>query len=469
MKLRNPFLSCGREYRELGRLGFPVLVTQVGIIVVSFADTMMVGAYGLDELAAAAFVNSCFMIPILMLMGFASGMTPLIGALYGRGEHREAGRVMKAGLQMNVLMAVCFTAVMGAVYPFLDCFGQDPELLPLIREYYLIIICTLVPMSVFNTLQQTANGTTDTATPMWIIICCDFINIGGNWLLIYGNCGFPELGLAGAGVSTLVSRTVAMLALVLVVRLRRRYRKYYMGASERNVGGTLRRRVWLTSYPVMVQNGVECGLWTLGAIVSGWFGKVQLASYQVVNTIAQLGFMVYLSIGVASSIRVANFTGGRDSAGIRRVARAALHMNLLLCTVSSLVFIFFTADLVRLFTQEESVRAAAMLLVAPLVLYQYGDAVQITYANSLRGTSVVKPLFWISIVSYIMVGVPLMLFLSRGLGMESVGVYYSFNGALATASVLLVMAFGKAVAGKELEFRTASVESFGSRKVPHVD
>ncbi|MDE6144440.1 MAG: MATE family efflux transporter, partial [Muribaculaceae bacterium] len=154
-----------QSYASLLKIGFPVLVTQLGVIVVSFADTMMVGAYGLDELAAAAFVNSLFLIAVVMLMGFAGGVTPLIGALYGKGDHHEGGLTLRASLQVNVIMATAFTAIMGGIYFFLDKFGQDPDILPLAREYFLIILFTMIPMAVFNCFQQTANGTTDTATP----------------------------------------------------------------------------------------------------------------------------------------------------------------------------------------------------------------------------------------------------------------------------------------------------------------
>ena len=142
--------SYKEEYKNLIRLGLPVLVTQVGIIVVNFADTMMVGTYGTEELAAAAFVNSLFIIATVMQIGFASGITPLIGALYSRGEHHEAGRTLRAGLQMNIILSLSFTLIMGGLYFLLDRFGQPEELLPLIRSYYLIILATLLPMSVFN-------------------------------------------------------------------------------------------------------------------------------------------------------------------------------------------------------------------------------------------------------------------------------------------------------------------------------
>ncbi len=441
------------EYKNLWRLGLPVLITQVGIIVVNFADTMMVGAYGTDELAAAAFVNSIFMIATVMQIGFASGMTPLIGALYSRKENTEVGITLRAGLQINVIVSLCFTAIMGTLYFFLDRFGQPEELLPLIRSYYLIVLATLLPMAIFNCCQQTANGTTDTATPMWMILCANAINILGNYTLIYGHFGAPQLGLVGAGLSTLTARYLAMTGILLFLLFSKRYSPYIKGLREGSAkSGSVRMKVWTTSYPVMIQSGVECFLWSFGAIVSGWFGKIQLASYQVVNTIAQLGFMTFMSFGVATSIRVANYTGLRDINGMRRITSAGLHLNLLLATIASLVFLIGGRHLIHAFTPDPEVITAALALIVPLILYQYGDAIQLTYANALRGTSHVMPMLWISIVSYIIVGIPLLLFLAKVLDWHNIGVYYSFSGALIVASVLLIRAFGATVRKKEAEF-----------------
>lgn len=440
-----------QSYASLLKIGFPVLITQLGIIIVNFADTMMVGAYGLNELAASAFVNSLFLIVMVMLMGFAGGVTPLIGALYGKGDHKEGGLMLRASLQVNLIMSLVFMLVMSILYFFLDYFGQDPDILPLAKRYYLIILFTLVPMAIFNCFQQTANGTTDTATPMWIILFADVLNIAGNYLLIFGKCGCPELGLAGAGISTLTARTVAAVVMVAVFASRRRYRPYWQNLLRSHAGRRRRISVWNTSYPLMIQSGVECGLWSAGAVVSGWFGKVELGAYQVVNTIAQLGFMTYMSFGWAVSIRVANFTGVSDYRGIRKATYAGLHLNFVLCAIASLIFFFFTKDLVLLFTPEADVAAVAVTLVGPLILYQFCDATQLTYVNALRGTSEVKPLLWISIVSYIVVGIPLMLFMAETLGMEIVGVYYSFSGALLVASALLIVAFRRAIRAKELK------------------
>ena len=197
------------EVAALLRLGVPILLTQVGVVVVSFADTMMVGGYSTEALAAAAFVNNFFMVPMVMLMGFAAGLTPIIGSLYSRRRHSDVGRTLAAGLRLNVAAAVALMAIMGILFFFLDRRGQPAELLPLIRSYYLIVMASMLPAPFFNACQQTANAVTDTATPMWIILGANALNILGNWLLIYGHWGLPELGLDGAGISTFVARLAA--------------------------------------------------------------------------------------------------------------------------------------------------------------------------------------------------------------------------------------------------------------------
>lgn len=428
-------------YSILFRLGLPVLVTQLGTIVVSMADTMMVGAYGTRELASAAFVNNLYMVPIVMQMGFAGGVTPLIGALWGAGRFRDAGSMLRVALRLNVTLAMFVCLVMGGLYFALPHMGQPPELLPLVKEYYLIVLASVIVGSLFYPCMQMAMGVTDTVSPMVIIVGGNLLNIAGNYLLIFGHCGMPELGLAGAGLSTLLARVACSVAMVWVVTRSRRYRPYREGLRCPVPVPGQRRGLWRTSVPVMIQSGVECSLWGLGAVVSGWYGKEQLAAYQVVLVMGQLGFMTYMSFTTATSIRVANLTGVGDRAGILATARAGLRMILCLATLASLTFMLFGRGILTLFTLDPAVIGVGVTLVFPLVLYQYADAVQMTYVNALRGTSRVRPLIPISVTSYLLVGAPVMLFLASGLGMASAGVYYSFSVALVLAAVLYRRSF----------------------------
>lgn len=429
------------EYRSLFKLGLPVMATQVGIILVAFADTSMVGAYGVDQLAAAAFVNSIFMIPTVMQIGFASGITPLIGALFGRKDHDGVGRTLRAGLQTNSFLSLGLTALMAVLYFFLGDFGQPEELLPLIREYYLIILASLFPMAIFNCSQQTANAMTDPASPMWIILGANVINILGNYLLIFGKFGCPELGLNGAGISTLVARWLSVFGVLYVLGFTKRYRPYMKGALGASRVGSIRRKVWSISWPMMVQSGFEMALWSLGAVVCGWFGKIQLAAYQVINTISQLGFMIFLSFGVAVSIRTSNFTGVGDTVGIRRATIAGIHINMVLATIASVGFLVFGPHLVEFFTPDHDVIASARMLIIPLVLYQYGDASQLTFANSVRGMGNPRPFLWVALIAYLLIGVPALFALACGFDLGNVGVYYSFSFALFSAAIILYLSY----------------------------
>lgn len=429
------------EYSALTKLGFPVLLTQLGVIVMSFTDTLMVGAYGVEQLAASAFVNSTFLIPLVMLSGLAAGITPLAGALFTMGQHRETGRIARAGLEINILVSLIFTAIMGGIYFVLDGFGQPDELMSEIRRYYLILLATPLPMALFNSLAQTSNGMTDTRTPMWCMLGAISVNIIGNWLLIFGHFGCPRLGLAGAGHATVLSRWAGVAVIYTIYMRSKRYAGCRDGLLSPGNLGAERRKVWVTSYPVMIQNGIECMLWSVGAIVCGWYGKIQLAAYQIVNTIGQLGFMIYMSVGIAVSIRVANYCGLIDEQGAGRAARAGVHMNIVLATLSSLVMWLAAHPLIGAFTDNGAVIEAAMLFVLPLVLYQYLDAAQLTFINAIRGTSQVRPLLWISILSYVVTGIPVMLLFAEALDWEGIGVYYSFDVALLVAAALAAIAF----------------------------
>ena len=436
------------EYRKLLQRGGPIMVTQLSVILLAFSDTIMVGHYSVNALAAAAFVNSLFLVPNVMLMGLSGGVTPLVGALYAQGNRLEAGRITRSAMQVNMLVAAVFTAIEGAVYFLLGYFGQPEELLPEIRSYYLVLLMVPLSMTVYNVIMQMCNGIENPSLPMWVTVFCILFNILGNWLLIYGVWIFPELGLLGAGISTVAARILGALAIMVCFWTGKRYRQYREGFWKAVKMSRERLDVWRTSWPVMLQSGFECGLWAVSGIVIGWYGAVQLAAYQVVNTIGQLGFMVYMSFTTAVAIRVAFYAGQRNEAGAGAVARAGMHINLILATVASVVFLTFGPQLVNLFinTGEEAAKgpavvASALTLIIPLMVYQYFDALQMTFCNAIRGTGQVKPLFWISLVSYILVGIPFLFLFAVGFDGGNIGAYWSFNIALLTACVMSIVIF----------------------------
>lgn len=431
-------------YISLLRLGAPIIVSQLGTIVVSFCDTAMVGNYSTESLAAASFVNNLFNSALFTLMGFSYGVTPLVASLFSRGGHKEIGSLVRNAVWVNSLFGLAVIAVMGALYLFLPLMGQPPELLPLIRPYYLIVLASLVPLILFGVFAQWSYGIQRTKLPMWIIIASNALNIAGNYAFIYGRWGMPEMGLNGAGLSTLLARTACCLVLIWVFFAKSDFRIYRQGFAASRIAGGECRRIYSTSWPVAFQMLFEAGSFTIAAVICGTLGTLELASYQVIVCLGMLGFCIYYGLATAVSVMVANAAGHNDKALMRRTAAAGYRLMLLTATMSSAIFFFAGGTVIRIFTNDPAVVAMSLTLLVPLVCYQYADATQITFANALRGTAQVRPMTGIAFVSYIVVGVPATYLMAHPLGWGVQGVVYSFAVSLLCAAALFVYYFRKA-------------------------
>lgn len=217
------------HYKALFYLGLPIVIGQMGVIVLGFADTLMVGHHSTAELAAASFTNNLFTLCIIFSTGFSYGLTPVVGEFYGNRRFMEAGQALRSSLLANVLVALLLTLIMTVVYFCVEYMGQPEELIPLIKPYFLVLLASLVFVMLFNGFKQFTDGITQTQTAMWVLLGGNTLNIIGNYILIYGKFGFPELGLLGAGISTLFSRIVMVIVFALVIFRSRRFLRYKAG------------------------------------------------------------------------------------------------------------------------------------------------------------------------------------------------------------------------------------------------
>lgn len=429
------------DYKAILRLGGPILVGQVCIIITSFADTMMVGHYTTQALASASFVNNLFVTAMSVCSGFTYGLTPLVGALFVQKRERDIGAMVKTSALLTSVFTLLVMGVMVALYFNIHRMGQPQELLPTIRPYYLLFLWGLLPVALYNVFAQWSYAINRTLMPTLILVVCNALNIAGNYALIYGHWGAPELGLTGAGISTLVVRAAGTAVLIAVFFLDGDFRGYCRGFIEGKVTRRLAGQIAKTSWPVAAQMLLESGSFALAAVMAGWCGAVSLAAFQVILVIGMLGFMVYYSFGTAVAVLVSNNAGRSDRESMRRVAMSGYHIQLVVATLASLAFIFLTRPIMALFTDDPLVYAAGLALVLPLVLYQYGDCTQINFANALRGTSRVMPMMWVSAISYILVGIPAMYLLGFTAGMGVYGIILSFSVSLFLAAALYLYFF----------------------------
>ena len=394
------------DYSATIKIGVPIVLGQLGIVVVGLVDNIMVGHFSTSDLAAASFVNSVFNIPILFGMGFSYGLTPLVGQFFGRGDKFRVGGLLRNSLLANFMIGLFLSVVMGIMYLNVHRMGQPEELLPLIRPYFLLQLTSLVFVMMFNSFKQFADGITDTKTSMWIMLSANLLNIIGNSLLIYGVWGLPALGLTGAGISTLASRIFMFVAFAILFFRKQSYRRYLVGYHRTTYNTGDLKVLNRMGMMVGLQMGMETALFSISGVMIGWLGTVPLAAHQVVASISTLGFMVYYGVGSAVSIRVSNFFGRGDIAGVRRATLAGAHLLGLLAILVSVFFLLVREHIGWLYTSSEDVVNLVAVLMVILVFYQFGDSLQIIFANALRGVADVTSMAVISFIGYFVIALP---------------------------------------------------------------
>ena len=317
------------HYRELLSIGFPIIIGQLGTIILGFADTLMIGHHSTPELAAAGLVNNIFGLVFVSYMGFTYGLTPIIGKLYGEERTDCIGQKVRNSFFANMLTGAIFTAVLILLYLNLAHIGQPEELLSLIRPYFLVNLASVLFMGIFFTMKQFLDGIGKTKVAMWAMIGGNVVNILGNWVLIYGVAGFPELGLLGAGISTLVSRILMALAMVSIVIAGKGFREYRHDLIHSSLNKADFKEMNRLGWPVALQLGMESAAFTLSCVMVGWLGTIPLAAHQVMITLSQLFYLVLSGMAAALAIRVSHFMGQKDYAAVRRNAYDGFRLNLL--------------------------------------------------------------------------------------------------------------------------------------------
>ena len=429
------------HYKELFRLGLPIIIGQIGIIFVSFADTIMVGQHGTADLGAASFVNNMFNLAIIFATGFSYGLTPIVGRLFGCGDKKAIGNTLRNALLANGSIALLLMAAMGLLYLNIGNLGQPQELLGLMRPYYLVLLMTLPFIMLFNAFRQFTDGITDTRTSMWILLTGNILNIVGNYLLIFGKFGFPELGLLGAGVSTLFSRMAMLAAFMFMFFGSKRYKVYAKGFMSGRITASSQKELFGMGMPVALQMGMETASFSLATVMVGWLGTSALAAHQIMCTVGQLGFMMYYGMAAAVAVKTSNYSGTGERLEIRRSAAAGFHLTLVMAIVASLSIFLLRNQIGCVFTDNAEVTQLVAQLAVPFIIYQFGDGLQCNYSNALRGIADVKPVMLYAFIAYFVISLPAGYLFGFISGWGLPGVWMSFPFGLTSAGVMFYLRF----------------------------
>lgn len=437
------FSNYKLHYKQIIKLGVPIMLGQLGIIVVGFADNIMVGHHSMEELAAASFVNNFFTLASIFGIGFSYGLTPIISMLAAKKEPFEAGITLKNSLFSNLLVGIGLVIAMSLLLLNINHLNQPEELIPLIIPYFLLQLASIPFVMLFNAFKQFNDGLGDTLTPMWIMLGTNVVNIIGNYLLIYGNFGCPELGLNGAGIVTLGIRILSFLCICILFLSHSKYKAYRAGFKSTFVDRKHQNVLFRMGLPVSIQMGVESGSFSLSVLMMGWIGSVALAAHQIMAVVTTLGFMLYYGVGAAVAIRVSMCCGQNDMVNVRRSAFAGLHIMTVL-TLAVMLLIFGCRNFMGYaFTDNGEVVRMVTVLALPVILYQIGDGFQILFANALRGIADVKFLAYSAFICHFGMALPIGYICGFILDWGALGVWSGFPISLTVLGAVLGYRFNK--------------------------
>ena len=429
------------NYKKIIRLGTPIVIGQLGNIVLGFIDTIMVGQYSGEALSASGFVNNLFNLGIISLLGFSYGATPVIGAFFGRRENDNVGASFKDSLWANSLAGLVIIGIYTIIYFNLHNLGQPQELLHLMRPYFLVLLLSLPFTTLFNTFKQFTDTVAATKTAMWVIMIGNFLNIILNYLLIYGISIFPELGLTGAGIATLTARIAMVAMFIYFITFGKKFKPYGNGFIKRKIEKKEIGNLIKIGTPMALQMGMETAAFALASLLMGWLGATELAAYQVMCIVGSLCFLVYYGIGAAASIRISHHRGRKEWKNVKITAHSAFHIIMVVAVILSIGIALAQNHLARLFTSDTAIQTMFASLLIPMLAYQISDGIQINYSNALRGIAVTKPLMAYAFTAYILISLPASYLLGFTLKMGAIGVVLGLPFGLTVAALLYYQKF----------------------------
>lgn len=374
-----------RPYRELLNIGAPIILGQVGVIIVSFVDNMMVGRYDTDHFAAASFVNNIFALVYVLGLGFAYGLTPLVTTAWTQRKRFKAGALLRHSLVMNLSLTLLLILCMVGLYFNLELFKLPEELMPIVRPYYGLQMLSFLLFMGFNAFKQFFDGVGKTSVAMWAILLANVINFIGNYLLIYGKFGFPELGLTGAGLATLFARLVTLAVGLIYFWRNPEWRQSLEGFRQMIWSPRNTRRLIKIGVPVGLYSGVETASFTIALLFVARLGKLALATHQILCVVTTIGFFIYYGLGAASTILVSKYRTLGDLRQARSVTSVAQQLCVGTALLAMLIMALSREVIGYLFNDDEAIISMTAIALIPVILYQLGDALQVLYANALRG------------------------------------------------------------------------------------
>jgi len=440
-QLNGIMTSYKQHFKSTLSLAYPVIIGQLGHVMMGVVDSLMVGRIGAVPLAAASISNGIFFIIFVVGLGISFAISPLIAIAVGAQKHDNFRSILVNGIFLNVITALIIVLILYFGADIIYKLDQPADVAEHAVQYLKIISFSAIPMMVFQTYRQFIEGLSIMRPAMVITIMANVLNILGNWILIFGNLGLPALGLNGAGISTFITRSFMGFMMVYYVMHADRFKEYNLRFRFQDIDFTVVKRILSIGLPSGIQYFFEVGAFASSAILVGWLGTRELAAHQIAMNLATITYMAATGISAAAAIRVANCVGQRDIAETRKAGFSAIIFTVGMMTVFGIVFILFNHKLPEFYIDDTGViqYAAGLLIIA--AFFQIADGTQAVGLGALRGLTDVKFPTVITFIAYWILGVPSGYLLAFVFNLGVNGVWFGYIVGLYASGLMLTIRF----------------------------
>ena len=437
-------MSHAAHVRAILALGLPLVGSQMAQFAIGMTDTLMLGHYGVEALAAGTLASTVFFVVLLAGSGFAFAVMPMVAEALGRGDALGARRVTRMGLWAAAAYGLALTPPLLAGEALLLAFGQTPQIAALGGGYLRIAAWGLMPALLAFVLRSHLSAHERTRVVLVATLAAVGVNAALNWVLIFGRLGLPELGVRGAAIASVAVQVVLMATLAA-------------HAMRALPGPPLLARLWRPDtevlarvvrlgWPIGLTNLAEVSLFAASAVMMGWLGAVPLAAHGIAIQLAGLAFMVHLGLSQAATVRAGAAFGRGDRPGLARGGRVIVALSGAVAVATAALFVAMPERLVDLFVaSDEPQRAAILSAGATLLLvaaaFQIADAAQVMALGLLRGVQDTAVPMGIAALAYWAVGMPVAYGLGFGAHLGGVGVWSGLVAGLGLAAALLMWRF----------------------------
>jgi MATE family multidrug resistance protein len=444
-------------YKDNLKLAIPVVISQLGHTTVQLADSIVVGHFaGTDALAAVSLVNAIFMITMVVGLGISYGITPLIAQYNGIQNHDECGLLLSNSLLTNVVTGIIlFTSIYFGSMLAINHLDQSPEVVILAKPYLLLLSISVIPLLVFNTFKQFAEGLGFTKQAMKISIWGNVLNICFAVTFVKGLFGVQPMGIKGVGYSTLIDRFLMAAVMSFYIFRLVHFKKYLVKFRLFNIDRQRIAQILAIGVPVALQAVFEISAFGAANIMIGTIGPVPQAAHQVAINLASLTYMMASGISAAAAIRSGNHFGAKNFKALRLSAITSYHIVLIFMSITAILFIAANHVLPWIFTSDKAVITIASQLIIIAGIFQLFDGAQVVGLGILRGMGDVLIPTTITFIAYWLLGLPVGYLLGIRFNLGVYGIWYGLLVGLLSAALLLFLRFN--VISKKHQYHTSLI------------